>query len=355
MRSQVAILETKVARLQAEIDQTKIVGQSTTTAPAAYRNVPNGGTYDPRPDSRASTIYTNHRSETPNRHDQSRKSSTGIYATTQPSVWDSIHAPRPTSTTGMKSHSYPQVGPTTPKARGQYFPPSVPSPTPSTVSLAPTQGEDGWWSWNLINNNSSIFIVQSISDPLLFVTSRSSFMPSFHWLTTFSFLLTCYLAHFGHIIGYPVNTLFFNILLPHLIRYLPYIYIPSLLLYCIHGEWISLDQSTPMSPEGLGLMMLRPVVARTSTWIKEKEEEMVLLVYSTISIAELPLLQLVDHLGYYDVTSIKRSSCKNRAINEKHTWAWVPIARLVVGKSEEYVSALFLPVFAVLLAEHLQQ
>ncbi|KDQ54973.1 hypothetical protein JAAARDRAFT_356270 [Jaapia argillacea MUCL 33604] len=53
----------------------------------------------------------------------------------QGSVWDSMHAPR----------SYQTPRSSTPKTKPPYYRPSVPSPTPSTVSLAPTLGNDGWW------------------------------------------------------------------------------------------------------------------------------------------------------------------------------------------------------------------
>ena len=51
------------------------------------------------------------------------------------STWDSMHAPTKISNTLLM----------TPKGRR---PPDyrVSSPTPSVVSLAPTQGDDGWWS-----------------------------------------------------------------------------------------------------------------------------------------------------------------------------------------------------------------
>jgi len=57
------------------------------------------------------------------------------------SVWDSMHAP---SDRNGASSGY-QI-PTTPRAHSKFFRPSIPSPTPSNVSLAPTEGEDGWWS-----------------------------------------------------------------------------------------------------------------------------------------------------------------------------------------------------------------
>jgi len=108
----------------------------------------------PRPDSRASTIYDG--------RDSRRVSS---YSTTtgrspQPSVWDSMHAPANTNGQG-KWNSVPLSSSMHTPSRFANVPPSTPkphhkasypqyargaSPTPSTVSAVPTQGEDGWWS-----------------------------------------------------------------------------------------------------------------------------------------------------------------------------------------------------------------
>ena len=105
----------------------------------------------PRPDSRASTIYDG-------RGDSRRFSSYSTRGRSpQPSVWDSMHAPATTNGQG-KRNSTPltssmrtpsrivNIPPTSKphKAYSQY--PRGPSPTPSTVSAVPTQGEDGWWT-----------------------------------------------------------------------------------------------------------------------------------------------------------------------------------------------------------------
>ncbi|KAH6917642.1 hypothetical protein BKA70DRAFT_1368012 [Coprinopsis sp. MPI-PUGE-AT-0042] len=78
---------------------------------------------------------------------------------TQPSVWDSRHAPSSdrskygngvnTSIHAPKSR-YPNLGPSTPKNRPGYpthfSRANAPSPSPSVVSAAPTLGDDGWYS-----------------------------------------------------------------------------------------------------------------------------------------------------------------------------------------------------------------
>ncbi|KAA1475416.1 hypothetical protein DENSPDRAFT_783512 [Dentipellis sp. KUC8613] len=122
LRDQVAGLEARVARLQAESDQAKKAAASSSP---------------PRPDSRASTVYPS-RAATPVQN--GRRSNTPP----QTSVWDSMHAPK----------RYPALGNGTPKIRpGGYYrgrvaspTPSVISVTPSAVSVTPTQGADGWWS-----------------------------------------------------------------------------------------------------------------------------------------------------------------------------------------------------------------
>ncbi|TFK41407.1 hypothetical protein BDQ12DRAFT_679415 [Crucibulum laeve] len=156
---QISQLEVKTTRLQAELEKAKTPVVSTGTP---YRNITNGNAHPPpRPDSRASTIY-DARSVTPNRRISSY---TSVRSDTPPqaSVWDSMHAPTNTnvaskytvapSNTSIHAPTgrYPHLGPSTPKARRpmyaqQYQRPSIPSPTPSNVSAAPTLGDDGWYS-----------------------------------------------------------------------------------------------------------------------------------------------------------------------------------------------------------------
>lgn len=125
LREQVSSLEAQVARLQGELEKASM------PAPLTVRNVQNGTA---RPSSRASTVYGPSRSATPV---AVNGRGAGAMSPPQTSVWDSIHAPRP----------YRNGGPMAAKAKpSAYYRRQIPSPTPSTVSAAPTLGEDGWWS-----------------------------------------------------------------------------------------------------------------------------------------------------------------------------------------------------------------
>ncbi|KAJ6569529.1 hypothetical protein B0H19DRAFT_1373665 [Mycena capillaripes] len=156
LRDQIVALEAKVNHLQVELDRSRVktptkAAPAPSPAPSPYRKT-NGSTH--RPDSRASTVYP------------SRPSSPSARSVTPPgpSVWDSMHAPRGPNgahnSTAASMHApvhtptpasrYPTLGnkrrppsqayPRYPQAQA-----APPSPTPSTVSLAPTQGLDGWW------------------------------------------------------------------------------------------------------------------------------------------------------------------------------------------------------------------
>ncbi|THU89448.1 hypothetical protein K435DRAFT_969104 [Dendrothele bispora CBS 962.96] len=139
LRDEIAALEAKATLLQKELEKAK-------TAPApASRSVPkvtNGYAY-PRPDSRASTMNGD-RSMTPNGN--SHRSATP----TNPSVWDSMHAPSgvvaygyqgPQNIHAPKSRYPSNIGRGTPRA--SYSRAQAPSPTPSTTS-AFTVDEEGW-------------------------------------------------------------------------------------------------------------------------------------------------------------------------------------------------------------------
>ncbi|KZT24681.1 hypothetical protein NEOLEDRAFT_1093966 [Neolentinus lepideus HHB14362 ss-1] len=129
LRDQVSSLEAQVARLQGELEKT-----ASAPAPLTVQNVQNGTA---RSVSRASTVYGPSRSSTPVAVNGKAGSRTGVISPPQTGVWESMHAPRP----------YRNAVPVTPKGRqSQYYRPQIASPTPSTVSLAPTLGEDGWWS-----------------------------------------------------------------------------------------------------------------------------------------------------------------------------------------------------------------
>ncbi|KAF9014925.1 hypothetical protein BDQ17DRAFT_1340185 [Cyathus striatus] len=145
LRDQISTLEAKVMRLQTELE--------TRVKPSPYRNITNTHP-PPRPDSRASIFDA--RSVTPTKRLSSYTSTDRSETPPQPSVWDSMHAP---TNVNKKSYApqasihaprgvYPSLGHGTPKARASpyYSRASIPSPTPSNVSAAPTLGDDGWWS-----------------------------------------------------------------------------------------------------------------------------------------------------------------------------------------------------------------
>ncbi|KAJ7480041.1 hypothetical protein B0H11DRAFT_2157981 [Mycena galericulata] len=162
LRDQIVVLEAKVNQLQVELDRSRTrtptkgaPAPAPAPAPSPYRNITNGGAN--RPSSRASTVYP------------SRPPSPSARSITPPgpSVWDSMHAPRkppngvhnssaasmhaPVAHTPTPASRYSSLGnkrlpPSQAYSRYPQVPAAPPSPTPSTVSLAPTQGPDGWWS-----------------------------------------------------------------------------------------------------------------------------------------------------------------------------------------------------------------
>lgn len=156
LRDQIVALEAKANHLQVELDRSRArtptkVAPAPSPAPSPYRNT-NGSAH--RPDSRVSTVYP------------SRPSSPSARSVTPPgpSVWDSMHAPRGPNGTHNSTAASMHAPVQTPTPASRYStlgnkrrPPAQayarysqaraapPSPTPSTVSLAPTQGADGWW------------------------------------------------------------------------------------------------------------------------------------------------------------------------------------------------------------------
>ncbi|KAF9068506.1 hypothetical protein BDP27DRAFT_1327171 [Rhodocollybia butyracea] len=156
LREEISALETKTRQLQVELEKAKTAFRNPTYLKSA--NVPNG--YPVRPDSRASTVLVD-RSVTPNDRTPTTRSITPRSITppnNSTSVWDSVHAPKtatpqngryepktPTSTVHAPSGKYPSSLSRGPQPRMQYPRSSMASPTPSTVSLAPTVDSDGWW------------------------------------------------------------------------------------------------------------------------------------------------------------------------------------------------------------------
>ncbi|KAH9171750.1 hypothetical protein EDB89DRAFT_2114402 [Lactarius sanguifluus] len=137
LRDQVAVLEARVAQLQAR-------SRKTTTTTTASVSSP------PRPDSRTSTVYPS-RAATPT---AASVSVNGRRADTPPqtSVYDSIHAPlnrkavaaaaTPRRSVFAASASRYDWSPATAASAARRV---ASSPTPSVVSVAPTLGDDGWY------------------------------------------------------------------------------------------------------------------------------------------------------------------------------------------------------------------
>ncbi|KAF8971587.1 hypothetical protein BDZ97DRAFT_1787214 [Flammula alnicola] len=157
-REQITALESKCILLQNELEKANAAKLSSAASAVPFRPRTNGNMHPPpRPDSRASTIYDG-RSDA-NRRISSYSSARSITSPNpgpETSVWDSMHAPANNNGTSKwstgpihtPSSRYANLAPSTPKPHrtsyAQYQ--RGPSPTPSTVSAAPTQGDDGWWS-----------------------------------------------------------------------------------------------------------------------------------------------------------------------------------------------------------------
>ncbi|VDB86823.1 unnamed protein product [Peniophora sp. CBMAI 1063] len=143
LRDQVASLESDVARLRGEITRLQAeTAQERAKAKAAASQPP------PRPDSRASTAYGGSRAATPVGVKSVAAPSARSNTPPTSSIWDSIHAPK-----GIDARSRYMAAAAlgngipkkAPRPGGYYSRPAAPSPTPSVVSVAPTQGADGWW------------------------------------------------------------------------------------------------------------------------------------------------------------------------------------------------------------------
>ncbi|EKM83395.1 hypothetical protein AGABI1DRAFT_65945 [Agaricus bisporus var. burnettii JB137-S8] len=160
-RDTITALENKIRTMQVELEKrataTKTVPEPARTPSYRTTTTTNGHSNGPiRPDSRSSMTFGD-RSATPTRR-MSSYVSTNVAGTTppQPSVWDSMHAPRgpvkhpSLSTVHAPAGRYPSnIGRGTPKTappyRSNLTPVRQPSPALSVVSNAPTLGEDGWW------------------------------------------------------------------------------------------------------------------------------------------------------------------------------------------------------------------
>ncbi|KAG8887081.1 hypothetical protein FRB98_000608 [Tulasnella sp. 332] len=136
LRDQVAALERQLSAAKSDLRDAS--RPATIHAPrpeaAAVRSWQQGVTGTPdRPTSTASPISRSG-TATP------KNGSTGSPDTPPANgLWQSIHAPqKPTASLVNPQKSYHSVR--------SYSRPSIPSPTPSTVSIAATEQEDGWWS-----------------------------------------------------------------------------------------------------------------------------------------------------------------------------------------------------------------
>ncbi|KAG8220234.1 hypothetical protein J3R82DRAFT_1273 [Butyriboletus roseoflavus] len=149
LRDQISSLESQSARLEAELS--KVKAQILPTVTNSYgKPGPAKNTSPPRPDSRTSTVFGGDRSRTPVGRvngTQATRSDTPP----QSSVWDSMHAPNQRYPNVGSAGSYTRRAAPTPSYRPQsgastYRAQFAASPTPSTVSLAPSVDEEGWWS-----------------------------------------------------------------------------------------------------------------------------------------------------------------------------------------------------------------
>jgi hypothetical protein len=137
LKDQVAAMEGQLAQLKVAMQQQ----QPAFTTPAKRSTMRNGthnSSYAGAPNGRAvsptSTAYGPSRSTTP-------VGNSPAVAGPQPSVWDSMHAP--------KTGGYPaSLAPGSGRRPQPMHAPSyrAASPAASVVSVAPTEGADGWWS-----------------------------------------------------------------------------------------------------------------------------------------------------------------------------------------------------------------
>ncbi|KAF9560205.1 hypothetical protein CPC08DRAFT_665707 [Agrocybe pediades] len=163
LREQISALESKCSLLQKELEKVN-AARIAAKSPAPFRQTTNGNVVhpSPRPDSRASTVYDPREAATRRMSSySSARSTTSPNLTPETSVYDSMHAPSNAKSQNQNNWSSPAMhtptarhatlAPYTPKIHRpaynhQYARARAPSPTPSVVSVTPTQGDDGWWS-----------------------------------------------------------------------------------------------------------------------------------------------------------------------------------------------------------------
>ena len=149
-------MKTKISDLSSELEEERKVSRAASSQWVMVGQKQNNVVQ--RPSSRASTAYDDPEPPTPKLNGRalpaatsakpavSARASAVVSPEPASSTWDSMHAPR-----GIKTSVYaPRTMPSTPTPRGHRASVNVrnraASPTPSVVSVAPTQGEDGWWS-----------------------------------------------------------------------------------------------------------------------------------------------------------------------------------------------------------------
>ncbi|KAF8575915.1 hypothetical protein K439DRAFT_708741 [Ramaria rubella] len=145
LRAQVSSLESQLSGVKQELERAKsarvlpVVSTSSAVSPSPPRWANGYSSNSPavRPSSRASTIYGARSPVTPTdvsyRNGKFPSRAPSVAPDSPKGVWGSMHAPRAPTQRVSTNLPYP------PRS-------AIPSPTPSTVSLAPTQGDDGWWS-----------------------------------------------------------------------------------------------------------------------------------------------------------------------------------------------------------------
>lgn len=145
LQDQINTLEGKNKQLQTDLIQAQ---QKAFSAPVHLTNGKSSH-YD-RPSSRASTVLV----DCPNGNGRSPGTDGSATPPAEKSVWDSVHAPKasepyqPSYQAKTPARRYPNLGVTAAKSARPTYPSyrRAASPTPSVVSVAPTLGDDGWYS-----------------------------------------------------------------------------------------------------------------------------------------------------------------------------------------------------------------
>ncbi|KAG8985541.1 hypothetical protein FRB90_004634 [Tulasnella sp. 427] len=141
LQKKVTSLESQIKALQSDLKEARSakstlnVPRSQSIVPSPWRRpiaVPNG-----RPGSRASTIRDENAASTVNGRDSPSPPDTPPAG--QEGLWASIHAPKSNATTAPRPRYSTPV-------RAQQARNRIASPTPSIISVAATEREDGWWS-----------------------------------------------------------------------------------------------------------------------------------------------------------------------------------------------------------------